>query len=177
MSKGRSRGTKGGYINTMKLLTDFCQANKLKLIPTTYNFKNYKFKGYDIVKPGSMEILIAFEPMQKSDGTKWYVRFAYDGFKGPRYLKSITKSFLSTLDLSQKSSYRLIDKSVHIEDGTISKLSKIKKGEFFKLEGGKTVYVYDGKLTRGFFHYHKFDDANAIHQTKTDRSIIIDFTF
>jgi len=62
-------------------------------------------------------------------------------------------------------------------DGKPTILSKIKKGEFFRFPHHKTVYVYDGKLTRGYFHYHKFDDTNAIKQTKTDHKIIVGFTF
>jgi hypothetical protein len=62
-------------------------------------------------------------------------------------------------------------------EGKPTFLSKIKKGELFRFAGKKTVYVYDGKLTRGYFHYHKFDDYNDNKQTKTDRHILINFTF
>jgi len=63
------------------------------------------------------------------------------------------------------------------DDGKPTFLSKIKKGEFFRFPHNKTVYVYDGKLTRGYFHYHKFDDYNHNVHTKMDRQIIIGFTF
>jgi hypothetical protein len=60
----------------------------------------------------------------------------------------------------------------------ITTLSKLKKGEYFKLAvqlSGK-VYQYDGRFA-GRFGYHPHDDINAMKYTKSDLHVNIDFTF
>jgi hypothetical protein len=59
----------------------------------------------------------------------------------------------------------------------VSKLSKIKKGEFFRFVGRKKVYIFDGKPNRGFFSYHKPEDHNSDYSTKQDKDIEIGFTY
>lgn len=68
-----------------------------------------------------------------------------------------------------------------------SKLSKIKKGTYFKFEKQKKVFVFDGKVRmytntgryKGFgYEYHPFDDAlGDFRQIFKDRTIEIDFEF
>lgn len=58
-----------------------------------------------------------------------------------------------------------------------TKLSKLKKGDFFKFAGEKKVYIFlGGGPVRGF-EYTDFTDVNAFKRTKTNRAVDIDFTF
>lgn len=59
----------------------------------------------------------------------------------------------------------------------ISKLSKLKKGEYFRFPGKKKVYVYDGGGAKTGFRYHSDNDINSDFKTKTDRKVEIDFTY
>jgi hypothetical protein len=63
------------------------------------------------------------------------------------------------------------------KDYSISNLSKLKKGNFFRFEGKKKVYVFDGGGKIRGFRYHAFDDRNSDFTTKTDRKIEVNFTF
>ena len=91
----------------MKTIEDFCKKNKLKMVKTKYHFKNYSWNGFDIIKPESNAIVIAFEPVEKMDGSRWYIRMANEDYTGPRYLKRITTKFLNTLNIKSKSIYFL----------------------------------------------------------------------
>jgi hypothetical protein len=57
------------------------------------------------------------------------------------------------------------------------KISKLKKGEFFRFEGKKKVYRYAGKDKKRGFKYHADDDINTDYSTKTDREVEIGFTY
>ena len=45
-------------------------------------------------------------------------------------------------------------------------ISQLKKGDLFTFIGGKSLMVYDGKLTKGEYHYHRYEDVNHISSTK-----------
>lgn len=58
-----------------------------------------------------------------------------------------------------------------------SKLSKLKKGEYFRFEGKKKVYLFDGGGKVKGFKYHADDDFNTDYSTKSDRTVEIGFTY
>lgn len=45
-------------------------------------------------------------------------------------------------------------------------LKSLKKGDYFRFKGGKTVYVYNGKDRKYGYEYYKFDDVNDWKYTK-----------
>ena len=57
------------------------------------------------------------------------------------------------------------------------KLSDLKKGDFFRFQGAKKVYVFNGGGKVRGFEYVDFDDVSAYRRTKTDRLIDFDFDF
>jgi hypothetical protein len=64
------------------------------------------------------------------------------------------------------------------DDFKLSKLSKIKKGEYFRFVGKKMIYTYDGKDRKYGFHYIPNNDVwGGGKYTKTDRAIEIGFTY
>jgi len=91
----------------MKTLEDFCKKNKLKLYKIRYRHLGAINYGWDIVKPPKNLIVCGLEPINCSSGNKWYVRYAHEDYKGPRYLKRVTKAFLNNLDINKPSSYFL----------------------------------------------------------------------
>lgn len=70
-------------------------------------------------------------------------------------------------------------------DQQITKLSKIKKGEYFRFVEKKTVYIYQGKVRlydkwgnykKWGFSYVPFEDClSSFKETGTDREIEINF--
>lgn len=60
---------------------------------------------------------------------------------------------------------------------TQTKLSQIKKGEYFKFPNKSKIYVCNGKDRNNGFEYTDFDDINNFHYTKTNRVIEINFNF
>lgn len=58
-----------------------------------------------------------------------------------------------------------------------SKLSKIKKGEYFKFKGKKKIYIFDGGGQVRGFRYTGVNDINDHHSTKSDRAIEIGLTY
>jgi len=70
--------------------------------------------------------------------------------------------------------------TLSIEDAVNGR--SLKKGDFFKLLGSNTVWVYSGKWKHGpgktYYHYYKFDDINhESHTSNEKRLITINFTF
>lgn len=59
---------------------------------------------------------------------------------------------------------------------TTSKLSKIKKGEYFRYPGKTKVYQYDGKRG-GKYCYSAADDASSDYNTATDRAVEVGFNY
>lgn len=73
-----------------------------------------------------------------------------------------------------------------IDDGRRTKISKLKKGEYFRKANQKRVYIYEGKQRiysrfgeyRGWgFVYSAWDDISYYGQTKKDIDVDVDFTF
>ena len=58
-----------------------------------------------------------------------------------------------------------------------SKLSKIKKGEFFRFPGQKKTYIFQGGGPVRGFEYIDTSDISSFKRTKTDREIEIGFTY
>jgi hypothetical protein len=59
---------------------------------------------------------------------------------------------------------------------TSSKFSKLKKGDFFKFEGKRKVYVFKGGGKVRGFKYEDDNDTSNFFVTKTDRKVVIGFT-
>lgn len=60
---------------------------------------------------------------------------------------------------------------------SLSKFSKIKKGELFKFEGKRKVYIFEGGGKVRGFKYSDFNDTSNFFTTKVDRKIQIGFYF
>jgi hypothetical protein len=60
---------------------------------------------------------------------------------------------------------------------TKSKLSKLKKGDFFRFEGKRKVYLFDGGGKVRGFRYYADDDISSDYTTKTDRKVETGFTY
>ena len=58
-----------------------------------------------------------------------------------------------------------------------TKISKLKKGDFFKKPNGKKVYRYDGKPRRGYFSYTDVEDINTDFQVKKDIDVVVGFSY
>ena len=67
--------------------------------------------------------------------------------------------------------------SSDLQDGRYSEKSRLHKGDYFKFPEGKTVYIFDGKDRKYGFRRKKFDDVNDYQYTKTNRKVVVDFTF
>ncbi len=64
------------------------------------------------------------------------------------------------------------------DDFKIKKLSKLKKGEYFRFKGKKKVYTYGGKDRKYGYHYTPNNDIwGGGNYTKTDRETEVDFTY
>jgi len=72
------------------------------------------------------------------------------------------------------------------KDYTTTKLSKLKKGDIFRMEGGRKVYVYRGKIRmysrwgeyKGWgYEYSAWDDISDYKETFSDKKVEIDFDF
>jgi len=69
-------------------------------------------------------------------------------------------------------------KKVSKDDYQITTLSKLKKGDYFKMLGKKTVYIYNGKPNRGYYSIIKFDDClSSDRNIKKDCKVEINFEF
>ena len=58
-----------------------------------------------------------------------------------------------------------------------TKLSKLKKGDFFKFPGQKKVYIFKGGGPVRGFEFTDVSDVSNFKRTKTNRDVEIDFTF
>lgn len=67
-----------------------------------------------------------------------------------------------------------------------TKISKLKKGDFFRFVGKKKVYIYDGKVRmyskwgeyRGYgYSYIDADDISGFKETFTNRDVEIGFDY
>lgn len=73
-----------------------------------------------------------------------------------------------------------------IADGRITKISKLKRGDYFRKVGGKKVFIYKGK-DRAYgrygnylgweFYWQYFDDINQYGRSRKDIDVEVDFTF
>ena len=69
-------------------------------------------------------------------------------------------------------------KRVYKTDYQITTLSKLKKGDYFKFLGKKTVYIYGGKPNRGFYSFCRFDDIwSSEREIKKNSQVEINFEF
>ena len=107
------------------------------------------------------------------------VDIVYVGIAGA-YRKKIAKYPISTIQVPYKDD----EGSIGMETVTITTLSKLKpnKDTYFRFldkdnKPGTTVYVYSGKDRKYGYSYYKWEDVNDHKYTKTDRKVIIDFTF
>jgi hypothetical protein len=58
-----------------------------------------------------------------------------------------------------------------------SKFSELKKGDYFRFEGKRKVYFFDGGGKVRGYKYTAFDDINNTLITKTDRVVEVGFNF
>lgn len=58
-----------------------------------------------------------------------------------------------------------------------TRLSVLKKGEYFRFEGKKTVYVFKGGGKVRGFNYEKDEDINSFYTSKKDKIVEIGFTY
>lgn len=94
----------------MKKVKEFCDQNGLVFVPIRYTSQGISLrrKGFDICKKNG-EIIVSLEPKSyRKDSIyskdKWWIACVSENYNGPRYLSSITKNFLRSLDLNESTS-------------------------------------------------------------------------
>jgi len=72
------------------------------------------------------------------------------------------------------------------DDGRITKISKLKKGDLFRKKNGKKVLIYDGKVRvynrwgeyKGWgYSWGEWDDIGGYGETAKDIDVVVDFDF
>ena len=58
-----------------------------------------------------------------------------------------------------------------------TKISMVKKGDYFRFLGKKKVYIMEGGGPKRGWRYVCADDAFSEYATKTDRAVEIDFEY
>lgn len=58
-----------------------------------------------------------------------------------------------------------------------TKLSKLKKGTYFRFKGKRKVYIFEGGGKVRGFQYSADNDINDSYMTRTDRVVEIGFTY
>jgi len=89
----------------MKTLQKFAEMHNLEIVTIKYRNQGLRVtrKGYDLINE-NREIKLSLEPVSYSNGDKWLVR---EGHTPHTHLKSVTKSFLESIDLSKPTRTRL----------------------------------------------------------------------
>lgn len=72
----------------MKTLEDFAYKHGLTVVKINYRFKNYKFRGYDLIDADNY-IQLKIEPVHYSNGDRWLVTDYTKTFTGSEYMKSL----------------------------------------------------------------------------------------
>lgn len=101
-------------MKTPKILEQIARLHNLEVIPITYNFYGIKLKrkGYDLVRKESFRdinqivykrIVCGIEPVDFSNGKKWYLRTVPKEYSGQTYFKRISKSMFKDIDFTKDS--------------------------------------------------------------------------
>jgi len=80
-----------------------------RIVPIKYRFKNYTFKGYDLVKviDGIWYIQYSFEPVQYSNGDRWMI-IDKRGSGGIVYSKNMQQAACTISYFLPKVSYHVL---------------------------------------------------------------------
>lgn len=96
------------------ILEKVARLHNLEVIPIRYKFNGATLsrKGYDLIRKESFRntdqvvyknIVCGIEPVEFSNGEKWYLRIVNSDYSGKRYFKRISLSMFKNIDFTKNS--------------------------------------------------------------------------